>query len=81
MQNGEYSVAKSAKLALVTGYSPIQWVPRFFPRVKAALLNSILCVVKNEWNYTSVPLYAFMVSTGKAFLQGCSYAVLHLGRW
>jgi hypothetical protein len=58
------------KLALVTGQSPIQWVPGFFPRVKAALLNSVLCGLKNEWSYTSVPLYAFMVSTGKAFFTG-----------
>jgi len=36
MKNEEYSVAKSSKLGQETGQSPIQWVPAFFHRVKAA---------------------------------------------
>ena len=51
----------------------IQWVSGFFPGITAARawswsFTSIYAEVRNEWNYTFSPLYAFMVWTGKTLL-------------
>jgi len=44
----------------------IQWEPAFFPRVKRPERDvnhwpPSNAEVKNDWSYTSIPLYAFMV--------------------
>ena len=58
----------------------VPWVPRFFPGVKlsGSEVNQSppsISEVKNEWSYTSSPLYAFMAWTRKLLGRYCQCRV------
>jgi hypothetical protein len=63
--------SKASKQSLVLTQPPIQWVPASFSGCKAGgevrhtpSSASPSADAKNEWSYTSSPLYAFQTQTG-----------------
>jgi hypothetical protein len=80
--------SKASRVALGPNQLPVQWELGFFPRgekigERSRILTTPSANVKNEWNYTISPTYAFMAHTEKTvLLQSSSYLMLHgLSYW